>query len=105
MKIYVEGGGNSRALRIECRRGFSSFLKKAGFDGKMPGIVACGARNSAYDHFCTAAEKGHEAILLVDSENSVSGHRATRANGTPGSICKIEINGAALRMRIKHPAI
>jgi hypothetical protein len=68
-KLYVEGGGDAKELRTACRKGFSTFLKKAGFLGAMPGIVACGSRENAYDSFCTALKKGETAFLLVDSEN------------------------------------
>jgi hypothetical protein len=70
-KLYVEGGGDAKELRTACRKGFSTFLKKAGFLGAMPGIVACGSRENAYDSFCTALKKGETAFLLVDSENPV----------------------------------
>lgn len=73
MKLYVEGGGDTNFLRTACRRGFSEFLKKAGFDGHMPRIVACGGRQDAYDAFCTARRNGEPAMLLVDSEEPVAG--------------------------------
>lgn len=71
MKIFVEGGGDSSQLKANCRKGFASFLEKAGLKGKMPRIVACGSRKHAYDDFCTALNNGEEALLLVDSEESV----------------------------------
>ncbi len=80
MKLYVEGGGETNILRTECRRGFNEFLKKAGFGGSMPRIVACGSRQNAYDAFCTALEKGESAILLVDSESKVD---ASHQQGQP----------------------
>jgi hypothetical protein len=68
--IYVEGGGQPvKRLRPECRRGFSEFIRKAGFDHMMPKIVACGPRNDAFDSFKTAVGQGKPAILLVDSED------------------------------------
>jgi hypothetical protein len=72
VKLYVEGGGDSDALRSRCREGFSSFLEKAGFKGRMPRIVACGGRRSSYDRFKTACESGDTALLLIDSEDHVS---------------------------------
>jgi hypothetical protein len=72
VKLYVEGGGDSNALKTACRAGFSEFLSKAGLKGKMPRIVACGNRQNAYDSFCTAINSGEEALLLVDSESSVA---------------------------------
>ena len=73
-KLYVEGGGDSNALRTRCREGFTAFLEKAGLEGRMPRIVACGTRGKAYDHFCTALrQRGSRefVVLLVDSEEPV----------------------------------
>ena len=71
MKLYVEGGGDAGPLKTACRAGFSEFLRKAGLQGRMPRIVACGSRKNAYDSFCTAVAAGEEALLLVDSESAV----------------------------------
>lgn len=72
VKLYVEGGGDGKDLRSECRRGFREFLEKAGLKGKMPAIVACGGRRSAYEDYCTAIANGEAAMLLVDSEAPVA---------------------------------
>ena len=76
VRLYVEGGGDhNKALQTQCRRGFSEFIKKAGLEGRMPRVVACGGRHQAYDSFCTAhAESGNVSapVLLVDSEEPVS---------------------------------
>lgn len=72
VNLYVEGGGDSKVLRIECRRGFRKFVEKAGLEGKMPTIVACGGRDSAYKNYCTAIANGKAALLLVDSEASIA---------------------------------
>ena len=45
--LYVEGGGNGKALRVECRKGFAQFLAKAGLKGRMPRIRASGSRQDA----------------------------------------------------------
>lgn len=71
VKLFVEGGGNSKSLHTECRAAFNSFLQKAGLKGYMPRIVACGSRNEAYSDYCTAIKNGEKAVLLVDSETSV----------------------------------
>ncbi|WP_295448426.1 DUF4276 family protein [uncultured Thiodictyon sp.] len=71
MKLFVEGGGDSKALRTECREGFAQFLKKAGV-ARYPRIVACGSRESAYHDFCTALANGQPALLLVDSEAPIA---------------------------------
>jgi hypothetical protein len=71
VKVYVEGGGNSKALKSDCRKGFSKFVEKAGMSGRMPGIVACGSRNDTFDDFKTAIASGQSALLLVDAEELV----------------------------------
>jgi len=69
--LYVEGGGDNKALRGSCRQGFRLFLEKAGFKGKMPTVFACGSRHSAYDDYCHAVAHGEKAVLLVDSERPI----------------------------------
>lgn len=70
VKLYVEGGGTTNALRAACRQGFTSFLDNAGLS-KKPRVVACGGRKEAYDDYCTAVKNGEDAVLLVDSETPV----------------------------------
>ncbi|WP_419939368.1 DUF4276 family protein [Candidatus Palauibacter sp.] len=70
IKLYVEGGGDSKALTTDCRRGFRKFFEKAGLAGQMPRIKACGSRQDAYDDFKTALKNGREVpMLLVDAED------------------------------------
>ena len=75
IKLYVEGGGSSRALKRACRRGFRIFIEKAGLKGSMPEIVACGSRDNAYDYFVTRhlhkTSENENALLLVDAEEPV----------------------------------
>lgn len=75
VKVYVEGGGDhNKALQTQCRHGFSEFLRKAGLGGRMPRVIACGARLQAYKSFRTSHENAREGefpILLVDSEAPV----------------------------------
>lgn len=75
VKIYVEGGGDSKMEHIRCRDGFRKLLEKAGFKDRMPSTTACGGRRSAYDDFCIAtSSRGRQdtyPILLVDSEEPV----------------------------------
>jgi Domain of unknown function (DUF4276) len=72
VKVYVEGGGDhNKALTTQCRAGFSEFFRKAGLEGRMPTVVACGGRDRAYKRFRTSHENGGPdqfPILLVDSE-------------------------------------
>ena len=71
LHLYVEGGGNSKALHARCREGFRKFLEQAGLRGHMPRIVACGGRGNAFDDYKTALGQGRPAMLLVDSEAPV----------------------------------
>ena len=75
VRLYVEGGGDNKALLTRCQEGFRNFLQqRAEFRGRMPRIIARGSRGSAYDAFCTAVgpRGGSDvAILLVDSEAPV----------------------------------
>ncbi len=75
VKIYVEGGGDTNALKTKCRQGFSEFFRKAGLEGRMPRIVASGSRQAAYEDFCIALKKAGDddfIALLVDSEAPVA---------------------------------
>lgn len=75
VKIYVEGGGDNKALKTLCRKGFRQFFERAGLQGRMPRIIACGSRDDAYSSFMTAAANAGEngfPVLLVDSEEEVA---------------------------------
>lgn len=83
VKVYVEGGGDTNALRTRCRAGFNAFFRKAGLEGRMLRVVASGGRQQAYDDFRTALNRaGAEdfIVLLVDSEATVDA-----GNGGPWS--------------------
>lgn len=72
--IYVEGGGDGKDLRRECRRAFNTFFGKAGLKGRMPRVFASGSRREAYEDFCHAfrTARGNKfVVLLVDSETPV----------------------------------
>lgn len=73
-KLYLEGGGDSRELRIRCREGFRKLLESAGFKGKMPQLIACGSRDSTYRDFKTAYTNSNAdyVAMLVDSEEPVA---------------------------------
>lgn len=70
--LYIEGGGDKRDdLHIELRRGFKTFLERAGVKGKMPRLVAGSGRQQTYELFCTGVANGELAFLLVDAEEPV----------------------------------
>lgn len=74
-KVYVEGGGDNKATQTRCRQGFSEFFRKAGFTGHMPGIIAGGGRQQAFDLFRKAlknADSNKFVVLLIDAEDSVA---------------------------------
>ena len=84
--IYIEGGGhgpNSASLQQTFRSSFRQLLIKAGFTGRLPKIVACGPRRSAYESFRDAPPRAEEyPILLVDSESLVDDeHRPSNPAG------------------------
>ena len=53
----MEGGGDSTALKRECRSGFREFFRRSGLEGRIPGIVACGSRENASEEFRTAIRR------------------------------------------------
>ena len=76
-EIYLEGGGDSKDGRSRCREGFRKLLEKCDFTRRMPRLVACGGRNSAYDDFLQAHARARAAGtgyvgLLIDSEEPVA---------------------------------
>lgn len=74
-RLYIEGGGDSKADRSRCREGFSKLLGNAGLAGSMPRLIACGGRDAAFDDFKTAHASqtgGGYVAMLVDSEDPVS---------------------------------
>ena len=74
--LYVEGGGRTASLKTDCRKGFRTFLRRAGIRNE-PRIVACGTRRHAYERFCLAVAAGDNAYLLVDSEAPVAAEHQT----------------------------
>ncbi|MBC7777234.1 MAG: DUF4276 family protein [Phycisphaerae bacterium] len=74
MKIYIEGGGNSKEERARCREGFRKLFEKAGFsEGRMPRTVACGSRNDAFKDFQIGLKsRAQVSLMLVDSEDPVA---------------------------------
>ncbi len=78
LRIYIEGGGDSRATKDALRRGYRKFLDALYQLGRSKGVrcnppVLCGGRNHAYDAFRTAIRTHPAAfnVLLVDAEGPV----------------------------------
>lgn len=75
IRLYVEGGGDSKELDVRCREGFRKLLSQTGFNERMPRIVACGRRQAAFDSFVVALSlqsSQSTPMLLVDSETPVT---------------------------------
>ena len=76
--IYIEGGGTgeqSKEVDIRCREGFRKLLGNCGFEGRMPRLVACGGRGTAFDTFKTALAgkpAGHFVAMWIDSEEPLA---------------------------------
>jgi hypothetical protein len=73
--IYIEGGAvgpNSKDVDIRCREGFRKLLENCGFSTqmRMPRLVPCGGRNSAFEKFRSAHANaaGKFVALWIDSE-------------------------------------
>jgi hypothetical protein len=87
VRLYAEGGGDGKDLKIRCQQGFHKLFQRAKELSRTPEIVACGGRQQAYDRFLTAhANRGNDYIgLLIDSEDPVEDlnkpwqHLSTRA--------------------------
>jgi hypothetical protein len=80
--IYLEGGGagpKSKETDIRCREGFRKLLENCGFHGRMPRLVACGARGAAFDDFPRghAASQADYVALWIDSEDPIQDLEST----------------------------
>jgi len=77
IRIYIEGGGESRSTKDELRGGYRAFLQEiydlASTKRIRCRIVMCGGRNSAFDDFKTAIQSHPQSfnVLLVDAEAPV----------------------------------
>ena len=77
IRIYAEGGGDSRDAKAFLREGFSVFLSDLNLIARDRRIrwhiVTCGPRNAAFGAFLAALVLHPQAfnILLVDSETPV----------------------------------
>ena len=70
VRVYFEGGGDSRDSKEALRKGFRQLFQKAGFS---VGVIACGRRGKALKDWKIALSSHPEAfnILLVDAESAV----------------------------------
>lgn len=103
IRIYIEGGGDSKDTKAFFREGFSSFLKDLVAIARERRIrwqlIACGGRTSAYDAFASSVRHNPHAfnVLLVDSEAAVGStpwaHLKARDNwsdcGTSDDSCQL----------------
>lgn len=77
IRIYAEGGGDSKDTKAFLRRGFGEFLKdlrSMARDSRIRWqVTTCGGRNATFDAFQTAQRLYAHAfnVLLVDSEAPV----------------------------------
>ncbi|HEV2383514.1 MAG TPA: DUF4276 family protein [Terriglobia bacterium] len=77
IRIYAEGGGDSKDTKAFLREGFSSFLQDLSLMARDKRIrwhvVTCGGRNATFDAFRTALKQhpGAFNVILVDSEAPV----------------------------------
>jgi ATP-dependent Lon protease len=78
VRIYVEGGGNTRATRSRLREGFYGFftmLRELARQRRIRwDVIPSGSRKDAFDDFTTALRLHPDSwiVLLVDSEETVS---------------------------------
>jgi hypothetical protein len=96
IRIYVEGGGDSKDTKAFLREGFSIFLKDLVATARSKRIqwrlVACGSRNAAFDAFNTSVRQNPMSfnVLLVDSEAPVTttpwAHLRARDQWNPGNL-------------------
>lgn len=72
--VYVEGGGDTRALQAPLREGFRKLFERALGGRFRLRVVACGGRSRAFEDFRRGARLHRDAlcILLVDSESAVT---------------------------------
>lgn len=77
IRIYIEGGGDSKDSKAFLRQGFSAFfqdlISKARRKGIQWRIVTCGSRNAAFDAFRNSVAQNPSAfnVVLIDSEAPV----------------------------------
>ena len=78
IRIYIEGGGDSKNQKSSLRKGFSKFflklVKEATTKNIKWNIIMCGTRNNAFRDFKNALKSHPDAfnVLLVDAEAPVN---------------------------------
>ena len=73
-RVFLEGGGDSKELQVRCREGFRRLLENCDYAGRMPRLVACGGRKTAFDDFKRAHDENSSSefiAMLVDSEDQI----------------------------------
>lgn len=72
VKIYVEGGGDSKELQSRCREAFHKLIEKMNV-ARNPAIIPCGSRYETFKKFKIAVSTASDEypLLLVDSEDPV----------------------------------
>lgn len=81
VKVYVEGGGDSKDTIKRCCEGFARYCKNVAPNNRQPRVVACGGRMQTFDRFITAvqaSQAGDISVLLVDSEAPVTAATAVQ---------------------------
>jgi hypothetical protein len=74
IRIYIEGGGDSKDTKAFLRQGMSAFLSDLVSEAREKrlkwNLVVCGGRNATFDAFQTSVKQNPGAfnVLLVDSE-------------------------------------
>jgi hypothetical protein len=77
VRVYVEGGGNTRAARSRLREGFHGFfatLRELARQRRIRwDVIPSGSRKEAFDDFMAALRSHPDSwvVLLVDSEDAV----------------------------------
>lgn len=73
VSIYIEGGGESDALRRVAKSAFAQLLSRTPCKGVMPSCHCKGGRQATYDAYVAHLKNGipRIAILLVDSEEPI----------------------------------
>ena len=76
VKVYVEGGGATRADQRLLKEGFGKLFAKVLGARAKPAVVLCGGRKQAFDEFQVALRRasttGDLCVLLVDSEGAIA---------------------------------